>query len=166
MGQDPEQPLSGGAQTEGVVRVGATVRRPAHARSDVVQALLRHLETVGFDGAPRALGYDEQGREVVTFVEGDVLGAPPYDLSDDCLVSATSLIKAFHDATTTSPLRDGQEVVCHGDLGTHNTVFRGESAVALIDRDGARSTSLMRCGASPTLPKPACPSKRRPAGLS
>lgn len=34
-----------------------------------------------------------------------------------------------------SPLRDGQEVVCHGDLGPHNTVFRGDAAVALIDWD-------------------------------
>ena len=46
------------------------------------------------------------------------------------------MIKAFHDATTTSPLRDGQEVVCPGDLGPHNTVFRGETAVALIDWNG------------------------------
>lgn len=34
-----------------------------------------------------------------------------------------------------SPLRNGQEVVCHGDLGPHNTVFRGPRAVAIIDWD-------------------------------
>lgn len=110
----------------------------------------------GFGGAPRALGYDELGREVLTFVEGDVPSGPPYELSDVCLLSATGLIRAFHDAAASSPLRDGQEVVCHGDLGPHNTVFRGENAVAIIDGDaisrpgGARLTSPTRCGGSPT----------------
>lgn len=45
------------------------------------------------------------------------------------------LIRAFHDATVTCALRADQEVVCHGDLGPHNTVFRGEEAIALIDFD-------------------------------
>ena len=71
-----EERLAGGAQTAGVVRVGDTVRYPAHPRSEFVDGLLRHLERVGFDGAPRALGYDVQGRQVLTFVEGEVFQAP------------------------------------------------------------------------------------------
>jgi aminoglycoside phosphotransferase (APT) family kinase protein len=130
-----EQPLPGG-QTHGVVRVGSTVRRPAHPRSGFVQALLRHLEAVGFDGAPRALGYDEQGRPVLSYVDGMVPQTAPYALSDAQLVSGATLVCAYHDATASSPLRDGHEVVCHGDLGPHNTVFRGEVAVAIIDWDG------------------------------
>jgi hypothetical protein len=144
MGTDPdagpandlaEQPLTGGAQTAALVRVGATTRRPAHPRSGYVDALLRHLADVGFDGAPRALGYDEQGRQVLSWVDGIVPDHPPYRLSDAELLSATELIRAFHDATATSPLRGDREVVAHGDLGPHNTVFRGETAVALIDFD-------------------------------
>lgn len=135
MNDDFEQPLLGGAQTAGLVSVGGTVRRPSSARSDVVQALLRHLEVVGFSGAPRALGYDEHGREVLTFVEGEAAQGPPYRLSDACLLSATRLIRSFHDATVSSPLREDQEVVCHGDLGPHNTIFRGDVAVAIIDWD-------------------------------
>jgi len=46
----------GGRQTIGIVRVGDTVRRPRHARSDLVHALLRHLDAVGFEDAPRLLG--------------------------------------------------------------------------------------------------------------
>jgi len=130
-----EQPLSGGAQTAGVVRVGATVRRLRHDRSEFVQALLRHLETVGFSGAPRALGYDARGREVLTFVDGVVPHGLPFVLTDAQLLSAATLIRGYHDATATSPLRCGQEVVCHGDLGPHNTVFRGGAAVAIIDWD-------------------------------
>lgn len=130
-----EERLSGGAQTAGVVRVGDTVRYPVHPRSDFVQELLRHLEAVGFDGAPRALGHDVQGRQVLTFVEGEVRHVPPYGLSNRQLLSATDLVRRYHDATASSPLRGGHEVVCHGDLGPHNMVFRGEQAVAIIDWD-------------------------------
>ena len=41
-----------------MVRVGDTVRRPAGPWTPAVDALLRHLEDVGFPGAPRALGRD------------------------------------------------------------------------------------------------------------
>ncbi|TDC77495.1 aminoglycoside phosphotransferase family protein, partial [Actinomadura sp. 7K507] len=43
-------PLSGGDVSEGVVRVGDTVRRPLGAHSPAVHGVLRHLEAVGFDG--------------------------------------------------------------------------------------------------------------------
>ena len=135
MTEELEEPLSGGAQTFGPVRVGATVRRPPHPGSGFVQALLGHLEAVGFTGAPRALGYDEQGREVVTYADGKVLHSLPFLLNDARLLSATALIRGFHDATVTSQLRADEEVVCHGDLGPHNVVFRGDTAVAIIDWD-------------------------------
>ncbi len=60
-----EIPLLGG-NTSTVVRVGDTVRRNAGPWTPAVHALLRHLEYVGFTGAPRALGMDEQGREVLS----------------------------------------------------------------------------------------------------
>lgn len=50
-----EVPLAGGRTTEGVVRVGDTVRRPTKARAPFVHELLRHLEARGFSGAPRFL---------------------------------------------------------------------------------------------------------------
>ena len=136
MSEAPEQPLSGGAQTHGLVRVGMTVRRPSYPQADFVHALLRHLEAVGFEGAPRVLGYDDQGRQVLSYLDGTVPHLAPFDLSDEQLLSASGLVLAFHDATATSPLCEGQEVVCHGDLGPHNTVFRGQCAVAIIDWDG------------------------------
>jgi aminoglycoside phosphotransferase (APT) family kinase protein len=136
MGDVVEEPLSGGLST-GIVRVGATVRRPRHDRSDVVQALLRHLADAGFTGAPRPLGYDEQGREVVSWIEGVVPDDSPALLSDAQLVGVTALVRAFHDASASFPgVPDGQ-VMCHGDLGPHNTVFRGDEAVGLIDWDDA-----------------------------
>ncbi len=64
--------LSGGRMKHGVVRVGQTVRRPSGTNSDFVRSLLRHLETAGFDGAPRALGTDQRGRDILSYIEGQV----------------------------------------------------------------------------------------------
>ena len=90
--------------------------------------MLRHLEAVGFTGAPRILGGDEAGREVLSFIEGDVHVAAPDSpdprLSDAQLASAAKLIRRFHDATAGSVLAGPEEVICHGDLGPHNTVLR------------------------------------------
>jgi Phosphotransferase enzyme family len=135
------EPLTGGRQSQGIVRIGDTVRRPLHRNSTFVHALLRHLEGVGFEGAPRLLGIDEQGREVLTFIEGEVYVSPEEDdgpaeiLSDAKLVSAARLIRRFHDATAGTPLAGDAEVVCHPDLGQHNIVFRRDEAVAIIDWD-------------------------------
>jgi aminoglycoside phosphotransferase (APT) family kinase protein len=118
------------------VRVGATMRRPAYRRSAYVDALLTHFAQVGFTGAPRALGYDDAGRQILTFIEGEVPDHEgPVRLPDARVRSGAALIRAFHDATVSSALRGDQEVVCHGDLGPHNTVFRGDEAVAIIDYD-------------------------------
>jgi hypothetical protein len=65
-----EERLPGG-NLGGAVRVGSTVRRPARPWTSSVAALLRHLAERGFDGAPRFLGKDANGREVLTFVEGE-----------------------------------------------------------------------------------------------
>ena len=130
-----EQALDGGCETSGIVRVGDTVRRPLHARSEYVHALLRHLETAGFDGAPRLLGIDEQGREVLTYLPGEALPRSPFGLSDPRSRSAARLVRRFHDATAGTSLAGGEEIVCHGDLGPHNIVFAGEVAVGIIDWD-------------------------------
>ncbi len=133
---EPEQPLTGGRVTPGVVRVGETVRRPPGSHSRFVHRLLEHLEAVGFESAPRLLGTDDQGREVLSFIAGDV---PPElaRFGDDALHAAFRLLRAFHDATAGSGLAAGHEVVCHGDVSPCNTVFRDGLPVALIDFDAA-----------------------------
>jgi hypothetical protein len=134
MGGSAEQALREERQRARPVRVGNTIRRAPHDRSAYVDGLLRHLAEVGFAGVPRPLGYDDQGRQILTFIEGDVPdGEGPYRLTDPQIRSAAVLIRALHDATAASPFREDQEVVCHGDLGPHNTVFRGDRAIAIID---------------------------------
>lgn len=116
--------------------VGEVVHVTPHARSGFVATLLTHLEVVGFCGAPRWLGRSAHGDDVFTYIEGAVFEDGPYNLQDKQLMAAAVLIREFHDAAAGSGLCEGQETICHGDLGPHNTVFRGGRPVALIDWDG------------------------------
>ena len=73
-----EVPLDRGRTTTGVVKVGETVRRPIGQHSDFVHELLTELEEMKFPYSPRLLGIDESGREILTFIEGEV----PKDLGE------------------------------------------------------------------------------------
>src|SRR4051812_34423811 len=134
-----EMPLPGGRVTKGVVRVGDTVRRPALQRSEFVQRLLRHLQHAGFEGAPRFLGIDEHGRQILTLLPGEPVPGTVI-LTDGQLRSAAELLRSYHKAAASAPaeLRNGCETVIHGDVGPWNILWHGEDALALIDFDEAR----------------------------
>lgn len=160
----PEHELPKGDVTEGVVRVGATVRRPRQPGSDGVNACLDHLEAVGFDRAPRYLGRDAHGRDVLDFVAGDVAGdpLPAWAATEAVLASVGRLMRLLHDALApwlpdatvvfprdlerSSPLAlpPGEPVaVFHNDLTPQNIVFRDGEAWGVIDFDLAgRATAL------------------------
>jgi|SRR5579872_1407909 len=129
--------LTGGRVTQGVVRVGGTVRRPPRANAQLVRVLLTQLEERGFAGAPRHLGTDDRGREIFSFLPGRV----PLDLDptipDEALLAAARLIRRFHDATADTALAAGHEVVCHNDLSPCNFVFRDGVPAGIIDFDAA-----------------------------
>lgn len=133
----------GRGRTTADVERGAnnTVRRPQSINTPFVVRLLDHLHDNGFDGAPEWCGVDELGREVWTYIDGDV----PADLGwhdDAALVAAVKLIRRFHDCA--APLLEaaaaqhaGLETVCHNDLSPCNFVFRDGLPVAIIDWDSA-----------------------------
>lgn len=144
-----EIPLRGGTANRGRVhRVGDTVRRPLRPTTPAVHALLRHLERVGFDGAPRVLGVDDDGREVLTYIPGQAVTAPApvWGLTDAALRSVGRLLRRFHDAVagfdpspftwspSPTPPFDGGGIA-HNDPNLDNVVFRRGVAVALIDFD-------------------------------
>jgi Phosphotransferase enzyme family len=144
----PEERLSGGNLTP-VVRVGQTVRRRPGPWTPAVHALLRHLEEAGFKAAPRVLGCDEEGREILSYLPGKV-GSYPLSRrlsSDAVLAQAGRLLRALHDSTLTfTPPADARwqfgvrqpaEVVCHGDFAPHNLLFAGHRIVGVIDFDTA-----------------------------
>lgn len=158
MAVDIEVPLSGGDVSEGVVRVGETVRRPLRAHSPAVHGLLRHLEKVGFDAAPRVLGIDERGREVLSWVPGEVPHRPlaAYVVSEDALRGVGRLLRRYHEAVASYEVPEGThwdedtsnvdgepEVVGHCDVTPENVVFRAGVPAALIDFDLARPTTRL-----------------------
>lgn len=124
--------LSGGRITPGVVRIGDTVRRPA---SPGTPDLLRLLEARGFAGAPRYLGQDDEGRDILTYLEGWVPGFQRWQ--NEQIAAFGVLLRALRDATRSAPNR----VICHHDPGPNNTVFRNNLPVALIDFDTAEPGS-------------------------
>jgi hypothetical protein len=68
-----ERPLVGGIANVGkVVRVGQHVLRPPTGHTASIHAFLRALDRAGFVGAPLPVGIDDDGRERVAFIEGDV----------------------------------------------------------------------------------------------
>lgn len=153
-----EVPLSGGDVTEGVVRVGDTVRRPFRPHTPAVHGLLRHLERVGFDGAPRVLGVDERGREILSWMPGNVphRPLPRYAVTDEALRGVAALLRSYHDAvgsyepppdapwdSAASNLDGPPELIGHCDVTPDNVVFRGGRPYALIDFDLARPTTRL-----------------------
>jgi hypothetical protein len=159
-------PLLGGMTNRGlVVRVGETVRRPRTAASPATEALLEHLGAVAFDGAPRFLGIDEQGRQVLSYIEGETVTAPypAWALTDAALVSVVELLRGYHDAVAgfdaaahswanPVPPAFAGTVVTHNDANLDNVVFRDGRAVALIDFDlAAPGTRVWDVGAAARL---------------
>lgn len=147
---EPEEVLHGGVANAGaVVRVGQHVLRPASAHTPSVHRLLRHLHAVGFTAVPVPVGVEEDGRERLEYVPGDV-ASPPYPAwvqTDDALASVARILRGMHDAAASfgtlgewsAELADpaGGPVMCHNDVCLENVVFREGVAVALLDFDFA-----------------------------
>lgn len=143
-----EEALEGGHTNSGaVVRVGNTIRRPRNDGSRAVEALLLHLERVGFDAAPRFRGYDDLGRQVLEYVEGDVSPSPSWQLDDERnaheLGRIAKMLRLLHHATASfappedaNPLRQlplPGSTWTHGDPGYGNVVYCDGRPIALID---------------------------------
>jgi len=153
-----EEHLRGGNLSAAVVRIGDTVHRPAGPWTPAVHALLDHLHAAGFDGAPRPLGIDAEGREVLEHIRGEVPWPDSHFRllgTDDAVRRAGSLLRRFHDAAATFVPPVGAtwrfpemeadsdrfagptpKIVCHNDAAAWNLVI-GPERWALIDWDAA-----------------------------
>jgi len=128
--------MPGGFSTPGVVRVGDTVRRPMQENSAFVHDVLRYLERQEFDRVPRFLGIDDKERAMFSYIAGSVprrVGG----LRREQWLAGAKLLRSFHDATVGCELKGESEVICHGDPGPGNCVFRDDMPYAFIDFDGA-----------------------------
>jgi hypothetical protein len=148
MGSERKILLAGGNLTK-VVRVGDTVRREAGPWTPSIHRLLRHLRDRGFILAPQALGIDELGREILTFIPGETLTEGPWPRwvwSDELLEEAVTVLADYHQKVAdfrpthvesrlaTQPLTS-EQIVCHNDFAPYNCVFREGHFAGLIDWD-------------------------------
>jgi tRNA A-37 threonylcarbamoyl transferase component Bud32 len=121
-----EMAMPGGYVT-GPVRLGNTVRRRPGGSSEFVRRLLQLFEEAGWAGAPRFLGTDEAGREMLSYVDGHAAWEahqPAGVTSRASFRRVGKLIREFHDITAGTDLAGRHEVVCHNDLSPRNTVYR------------------------------------------
>jgi Phosphotransferase enzyme family len=148
---DAEVRLAGG-NTGGAVRIGETVRRTSGAWTPSVHAVLRHLEAAGFSGAPRALGFDDQGREILSFLAGNVVGDarpwPAWVHSDRALQQVAGWLRDFHHAIATfTPAGDATWreggiwqpglIIGHNDAAPYNAAWAGGHLAGFFDWDFA-----------------------------
>jgi Ser/Thr protein kinase RdoA (MazF antagonist) len=150
---DDEEVLTGGNVADRVVRIGTTVRKPALAHAAGVEAVLTHLADQGFEGAPRTLGRDDEGRHVLEYVPGALADTlPPFSVDE--LRRLGRLIRELHDAMESFrtpadaawhpvvPDPVGGDLICHGDLAPWNLVVDGDRWV-FIDWDNAGPSSRL-----------------------
>ena len=136
-----------------VNRVGNKVHRKIGLWTPSVHALLKHLHSRGFLNVPEVLGFDHEGREILSYLEGEV-GHDPLSLaarSDVALKTAARLLRAYHDHTVDfAKIQQGKwqfpahppiEVICHGDYAPYNCVLQGDQVVGIIDFDTAHPGS-------------------------
>ncbi len=155
-----------GGRSGGAELVAGTVRRPCGPWTPAVHALLAHLAAAGFHGSPRPLGVDDQGREVLTHLDGEVVGVstpwPEWTHGDVALVAVARWLHRYHaavadftpppDAKWRSPhasWRPGM-VVGHGDAAPYNACWDPEqdALVGFFDWDLAGPVTVAQDVAS------------------
>lgn len=142
---DPEEILQGGQSAESVIRIGDIVYRTTKAeRSELPPHFLQYLEEKNFPHSPRFLGYDERGREMLSYLDGEVPRG--IQLTKEQLCAAMKLLRNMHDLAAQSHLCNGHETICHHDFAPWNIIFKDEQLVGIIDFDevapGARVDDL------------------------
>jgi aminoglycoside phosphotransferase (APT) family kinase protein len=146
-----EERLEGG-NVGGAVRVGHTVRRAAGPWTPAVHALLDHLADKGFTAAPRPLGFDGQGREVLTFLEGETTGTrrprPAWVHAEDTLDQVARWMRAYHQAVADfvpppgAVWRGGRTwspdlIIAHNDAASYNAAWQQGQLTGFFDWDFA-----------------------------
>jgi hypothetical protein len=134
-----------------VWRDGDSVVRAAGPWSQTILSLLRHLEHEGFEYSPRVVGsgFDEKGREVLTYVPGEPVHPKAWD--ETAFPALGGLLRELHHATATFEpadaavwrdwhgrrLGEGPFVVGHCDTGPWNFLAEDSMPVGLVDWETA-----------------------------
>jgi hypothetical protein len=135
----------------GAWRVGDTVRRVTGPWTPAVHALLEYLRP-RLPGIPQVLGFDDQGREVLTYLPGRVVDIDREMLTSAQLRSGVAWTRRFHEAAAgfdhPGPWRlhrpEHPTLDAHNDIAPYNMCFDGDDLVGVFDWDmSAPSTALL-----------------------
>jgi len=131
-----------------IIRIGNKVHRPTHFWTPAVHDLLHYLTSTDFPYSPRVFDADSEGREVLSYVEGESGKAGWYKILDDeGLGKLAKLLRSYHDAvagykptegiewSTGATTMEPGEIICHGDFGPWNIVWQGNEPISIIDWD-------------------------------
>jgi hypothetical protein len=140
-----------GGNVGGAMRVGDTVRRHTGPWTPAVHALLCYLHG-RVPGIPEVLGFDERGREVLSFLPGRVIDAETEPLTPAQLTSMVRWTRAFHEVVAgfshPGPWRffpvTEPTIIAHNDIAPYNVCFDGDEITGVFDWDlSGPSTPLL-----------------------
>jgi prepilin-type processing-associated H-X9-DG protein len=137
-----------GGNSNVVSRVGDTVHRRAGAWTPAVHRLLSTLRSAGVREVPEPLGFDADGREILSYIPGEAGNYPLPDWlwSPAILDEAGALLRKIHDASLPlvsqglvwgSPTREPAEAICHNDAAPYNMAFVDGHVAGVFDFDAA-----------------------------
>ena len=135
-----------GNMNQAVERIGNKIHRAASPQTATIHRLLAHVRAQGVDWVPEPHGFDEQGREVLDYLPGEVVHVPtPWLRNPDVLVTIAQALRQWHDATASFSRESDDvwwqediapvEVICHVDFAPYNHVFDDGEFVGAIDFD-------------------------------
>ncbi|MFD9627136.1 phosphotransferase [Peribacillus muralis] len=144
-----KEELLAGGNVSNVYRSGNTVRRDLKSNSKRIHGLLTHLEHKGYEYAPKYLGIDEKGREILSYIEGEAGNYPvkKYMWSNEVLRAIAEMLRQYHDSVSDFSFEANwqsidytpqpAEILCHNDFALYNIVFQKERPMGIIDFDVA-----------------------------
>jgi hypothetical protein len=147
-GIETEQPAWLAGNVGGAWRIGGTVHRPTGPWTAAVHALLDFLAP-RLEHTPRVLGFDEQNREILTFLPGQVVDIDTELLTPGQIDSLVSWTRSFHDVVAgfshPGPWRfphvPQASLIGHNDIAPYNVCFDGDDVAGVFDWDLAGPTT-------------------------
>jgi hypothetical protein len=132
----------------GAVRVGDRLHRPTGPWTPAVHALLAHVGP-RLPHVPAVLGFDEQGREVLSYLPGHVIDQDRERLTPAQILAVTRWTRDFHGAVAgfehpgpwRYPALPGPTLIGHNDIAPYNVCFAGDDLAGVFDWDMAGPTT-------------------------
>lgn len=140
--------LSGGRENK-IFRITDKVIRPSGIWTPFVHHFLNFLIEEGVNYVPKPYGINENGEEILAYVQGEVYNypLPRFMLQDHMIISSAKLLKNYHKVSSSYIEKITKndawmlapsfpiEVMCHGDFAPYNTTIVDGEAYGIIDFD-------------------------------